>query len=58
MDVCTLIRFAEFFSVTPNDLIYKNYRKDEIDKEIGELNRQAEELQKEITRLEIEKNSL
>lgn len=58
MDICTLSKFAEYFSVTMYDLLENDYRKEEIERDIGLLNNQIEKIKTEISELENRKRDL
>ena len=45
MTVAVLLNFCKNLSVTPNDLIYHNYKNDELDAEISELKEKIRELE-------------
>ena len=45
MTVEVLLNFCKNLSVTPNDLIYHNYKNDELDNEISELKEKIKELE-------------
>ena len=45
MTVEALLNFCKNLSVTPNDLIYKNYKNDELDAEISKLKEKIRELE-------------
>lgn len=45
MSVEVLLNFCKNLSVTPNDLIYHNYKNDELDAEISELKEKIRELE-------------
>ena len=45
MTVEVLLNFCKNLSVTPNDLIYHNYKNDELDAEISELKEKIRELE-------------